>query len=56
MSRPKPVLDASLLADVWHGRAVSMPAGVVRALADWTWRLHLQPTDAGWWIWGFTPP
>lgn len=27
---------------------IDVPAGALRAVADTTWRLHLQPVDAGW--------
>jgi nucleoside-diphosphate-sugar epimerase len=31
-----------------QARAINLPAGLMRALTDLTWRLHLQPTPAGW--------
>jgi UDP-glucose 4-epimerase len=43
-----PVLDAERLAALFHARPVRTPATLIRALADLTYRLHLQPTDAGW--------
>ena len=42
-----PVLDAGELARVLGSRAVSVPARVVRALADVTYRARLQPAPAG---------
>lgn len=43
-----PVLDPAELARVLGARTVPVPPGVLRALADLTWRAHLQPTPAGW--------
>jgi len=43
-----PVLDPDELARVLGARTVPMPARVLRALADVTWKLRLQPTPAGW--------
>jgi nucleoside-diphosphate-sugar epimerase len=43
-----PVLDPEELARALSARAVPVPPGVLRAAADVTWRLHLQPTPAGW--------
>ena len=45
--------DAPLSADdlaraLGAGRALDVPAASLRALASLSWRLHLQPTDAGW--------
>ncbi|MCW2715959.1 MAG: NAD-dependent epimerase/dehydratase family protein [Frankiales bacterium] len=44
----EPVLDPPTLAAVLGARQVPLPAPVLRALVDLTWRLHLQPTDPGW--------
>lgn len=44
----EPVIDADELGRVLGARPVPLPAGAVRALADVTWRLRLQPTDPGW--------
>jgi nucleoside-diphosphate-sugar epimerase len=44
----EPVLDAGALATALRARAVPMPAGVLRAGADMTFRLHLQPVEPGW--------
>ncbi len=43
-----PVLDPAELARVLGARTVPCPAGVLRAAADVTWRLRLQPTPPGW--------
>jgi UDP-glucose 4-epimerase len=44
----EPVLDPDELARVLGARAVPVPAAALRAGADLTWRLRLQPTPAGW--------
>ncbi len=44
----EPVLDADTMAAALSARQLPLPAGLVRALVDVTWRLHLQPTDPGW--------
>lgn len=44
----EPVLDPTTLAAILGARKLPVPAPVVRALVDVTWRLHLQPTDPGW--------
>ncbi len=41
-------LTGELIAEALHARRVSLPGGVLRAAADVSWRLHLQPTDPGW--------
>jgi UDP-glucose 4-epimerase len=43
-----PVLDPDELARLLDARTVPVPARLVRALADLTWRLRLQPTPPGW--------
>lgn len=43
-----PILDAPTLGDVLDTRPVPVPAAPLRLLVDLTWRLHLQPTEAGW--------
>jgi UDP-glucose 4-epimerase len=43
-----PVLDADELARELNAVKVPVPASVVRALADASWRAHLQPTPPGW--------
>jgi UDP-glucose 4-epimerase len=44
----EPPLDGEKLAELLDARSVSVPARVVRRLADLSWRLHLQPTPPGW--------
>jgi nucleoside-diphosphate-sugar epimerase len=44
----EPVLDPPTLARVLGARTVPVPVGVVRAAAQVTFLLHLQPSDAGW--------
>ncbi|WP_432992445.1 NAD-dependent epimerase/dehydratase family protein [Dactylosporangium sp. CA-233914] len=44
----EPVLTPSLAAEMFHGRTIGVSAGVLRAAAAATWRLRLQPVDAGW--------
>ncbi|MFN2608934.1 MAG: NAD-dependent epimerase/dehydratase family protein [Acidimicrobiales bacterium] len=43
-----PVLDADELARALGARTVPVPGPVLRAAADVSWRLHLQPTPPGW--------
>jgi UDP-glucose 4-epimerase len=43
-----PVLDGPELARLFAARSVRVPAGFLRGAAAFTWRLHLQPTPAGW--------
>jgi nucleoside-diphosphate-sugar epimerase len=43
-----PVLDGDQLARALGARAVPVPALVLRGAAATSWRLHLQPTPAGW--------
>ncbi|HYZ79996.1 MAG TPA: NAD-dependent epimerase/dehydratase family protein [Solirubrobacteraceae bacterium] len=44
----EPVLDATAFSAALDARAVRVPARVARGLVAATWRLHLQPTPAGW--------
>ena len=44
----EPVLDPGTLGAILGARQVPVPAAVVRAFVDLTWRLHVQPTDPGW--------
>jgi nucleoside-diphosphate-sugar epimerase len=44
----EPVLDPQRLADVLGARRLRVPRAVLRAGADVTWRLRLQPTPPGW--------
>ena len=43
-----PVLDADTLAALLDARPVKVPAGLLKAGAATTWRLHLQPVSPGW--------
>jgi nucleoside-diphosphate-sugar epimerase len=51
-----PVLDPSTLARHFRARSVRVPAAVLRALADATWRARLQPTPPGWLDMGLEVP
>jgi nucleoside-diphosphate-sugar epimerase len=44
----EPVLDPDGLGRLLRARPVPVPAGVVRTLADLTWKLRLQPSPPGW--------
>ena len=44
----EPELDGRRLAAAIGARAVTVPAGIARALAAATWRLRLQPTSPDW--------
>ncbi|MFD4635744.1 NAD-dependent epimerase/dehydratase family protein [Lentzea sp. NPDC058436] len=43
-----PVVTPRVLAEVLGGRPIFIPAGLMRLLANVTWRLRLQPTPPGW--------
>ena len=43
-----PVLDPGALARALDARRVRVPAAVLRAVVDVSWRARLQPTPAGW--------
>ncbi len=43
-----PVLDADAVAGLLDARPVRVPAGLLKAGAAATWRLHLQPVSPGW--------
>jgi UDP-glucose 4-epimerase len=51
-----PVLDAGTLGRALDARPLRVPVGAVRAAADLTWRLRLQPTPAGWLDMGMSVP
>jgi UDP-glucose 4-epimerase len=51
-----PVLDAGTLGRVLDARPVRVPVRAVRAAADVSWRLRLQPTPAGWLDMGMAVP
>jgi nucleoside-diphosphate-sugar epimerase len=44
----EPEIGPDELGEVLRARPVPVPAGLLRAAADLSWRLHLQPADAGW--------
>jgi nucleoside-diphosphate-sugar epimerase len=44
----EPVIDPAALGRVLGARPVRLPGGLLRAAADLTWRLRLQPADPGW--------
>ena len=51
-----PVLDGGTLARALGARPVRLPVRAVRAAADLSWRLRLQPTPAGWLDMGMAVP
>jgi nucleoside-diphosphate-sugar epimerase len=51
-----PVLDPPTLARHFRARQVTVPAKVLRVLADATWRARLQPTPPGWLDMGLAVP
>lgn len=44
----EPVIDTDVLTSLFRGRAVRVPAPLLQGLADLTWRMRLQPVEAGW--------
>ncbi|MDO8185979.1 NAD-dependent epimerase/dehydratase family protein [Conexibacter sp. JD483] len=44
----EPAIDPPLLAELLGARLVPLRGGVLRALADVSWRLRLQPSSPGW--------
>jgi UDP-glucose 4-epimerase len=44
----EPEIGPDELGEVLRARPVGVPARALRAAADISWRLHLQPADAGW--------
>jgi nucleoside-diphosphate-sugar epimerase len=44
----EPVLDAAAVAAELGARTVRVPVAAARGLTALSWRLHLQPTPAGW--------
>src|SRR5581483_3856760 len=51
-----PVLDAATIARSLGARAVELSPSLVRAAADASWRLRLQPTSPGWLDMGMGTP
>lgn len=49
-------LTAADIADAFGARLIHVPAPVLRAGVDVSWRLHLQQLDAGWLDMGFALP
>ena len=43
-----PVIDPEVLSELLHARRVPVQPRFLRAAADVSWRLHLQPSPAGW--------
>jgi UDP-glucose 4-epimerase len=43
-----PVLDPAVAAEIFHSIRVPVPGALLHAAASLTWRLRLQPVDAGW--------
>jgi UDP-glucose 4-epimerase len=43
-----PVLDRDAIAAALHARPLHVPLPALRAVADLSWRTHVQPIDAGW--------
>jgi UDP-glucose 4-epimerase len=52
----EPVIDPPKLAELLDARLVPMSERTARTLAQLTWRLHLQPTPAGWADMAFAVP
>lgn len=44
----EPVLDPPTLARTLGARQLPVPAALLRAVVELTWRLRVQPTDPGW--------
>ena len=51
-----PVLDGAELGRALDAKPLPVPGPALRALADLSWRLHLQPTPAGWVDMAFSAP
>lgn len=43
-----PVLTPAELGRLLQARTVRVPVGAVRAAAEWSWKLRLQPSPPGW--------
>lgn len=44
----EPLLTRELVAGVLGAKAFDVPTGLIRGAVAATWKVHLQPTDAGW--------
>jgi UDP-glucose 4-epimerase len=44
----EPLLTRPLVAGLLKAKAFDVPPAALRAVVSATWRVHLQPTDAGW--------
>jgi UDP-glucose 4-epimerase len=44
----EPVIDPEVLSEVLHARRIPVQPRFLRAAAGVSWRLHLQPSPAGW--------
>jgi nucleoside-diphosphate-sugar epimerase len=44
----EPLVTSELLADTLGARVVKVHPGILRKLADLTWKLRMQPTPSGW--------
>jgi UDP-glucose 4-epimerase len=44
----EPVIGPEELGEVLKARPLRLPARLLRGAADFSWRAHLQPADAGW--------
>jgi UDP-glucose 4-epimerase len=52
----EPVIDCRVLARILGARTVKVPGGPIRPLIEASWKLHLQPTAAGWLDMGLQTP
>jgi nucleoside-diphosphate-sugar epimerase len=52
----EPVLDAATIAATLGTRPLELPPRALRAVADASWRLRLQPTSPGWLDMGMAAP
>jgi nucleoside-diphosphate-sugar epimerase len=52
----EPVLDPATLGPLLGARVLEVPPGPIRAAADATWKLRLQPTPPGWLDMGLAVP
>lgn len=52
----EPPIDTAVLADVFDARPLTIPPRFLRAAADVSYRLHLQPSEPGWLDMGLQTP